>query len=134
VTLFGTSTPAPFPEWQFTFLNNCFKVLLCVNLGLNFTNVLLKFFSHSDPKSTKRHWSLNCLFAILGSACLKAVLKHDGEIQFHQRFLRAFFVWIFGAKLGFSLAPKIRTKNERKKRWWNWLQVFNSNIFTGYRD
>jgi len=35
--------------------------------------------------------------------------------QFYQRFLRTFFVWIFGTNLGFSLAPKICTKNAREK-------------------
>jgi len=36
--------------------------------------------------------------------------------QFHQRFSRTFFVRIFGTKLHFSLAPKIRMKNAREKR------------------
>jgi len=40
--------------------------------------------------------------------------------QFHQRFLHALFVQIFGAMLHFSLAPKICTKNARKKCCWNW--------------
>jgi len=43
--------------------------------------------------------------------------------QFHQRFSRTFFVRIFGTKLHFSLAPKIRMKNAREKRWWNWPQM-----------
>jgi len=34
-----------------------------------------------DPKSTKRHWQLDCLFALLGSMCVKAVCKHVGEID-----------------------------------------------------
>jgi len=37
--------------------------------------------------------------------------------------LHAFFVQIYGIMLRFSLAPKIHTKNTRKKRWWNWLLV-----------
>jgi hypothetical protein len=43
-----------------------------------------------DHKSTKRHQQLDCLFALLGSTCVKASLKHVGEInhfsQFHQHF------------------------------------------------
>jgi len=45
----------------------------------------------------------------------KGAAEKQCRCQFHQRFLLAFFVQIFGAKLHFSLAPKIRTKNAREK-------------------
>jgi len=33
------------------------------------------------PKSAKRHWRLDCLFVLLGSAPVKATRKHVGEID-----------------------------------------------------
>jgi hypothetical protein len=39
---------------------------------VNFTNILHKAFALKDPKSTKRHWLLYCLFALLGSSRVKA--------------------------------------------------------------
>ncbi len=33
------------------------------------------------PKSAIRYWWLDCLFALLGSVCIKAVSKHVGEID-----------------------------------------------------
>ncbi len=30
----------------------------------------------------KRHWWIDCLFALLGSLCIKAVNKHVGDIDF----------------------------------------------------
>ncbi len=90
--------------------------------GLNFINVQVL-----AQVYIPRQWWLDCLLALLGSAHVKAVSKHFGEIdprcQFHQRFSHMFFVRILGAKLRFSLAPKICTKNAREKRWWNWLLV-----------
>ncbi len=32
-------------------------------------------FTHADPKNAKRHWWLDCLFALLGSVCVKAACK-----------------------------------------------------------
>jgi len=52
--------------------------------------------------------------------------------QFYQRFSHMFFVQIFGAKLRFSLVPKICTKNASNKHWWNWLQV--SSLLTFYKQ
>ncbi len=43
--------------------------------GVNFTNILLAAFLCADPKSAKRHWWPNCLFALLGSAQSKAACK-----------------------------------------------------------
>ncbi len=43
------------------------------SLGVDFTNVLQTAFMHADLKSAKRHRWLECLFALLGSACVKAV-------------------------------------------------------------
>jgi hypothetical protein len=54
-------------------------------------------------------------FALLGSTRVKAAHKHVGEIdpwcQFHQRFLRAFFVRIFGAKPNATRENNVCTKN-----------------------
>ncbi len=49
--------------------------------GADFTNILQAAFMHGDPKSAKRHWWLDCLFALLGSECVKASCKHVGEID-----------------------------------------------------
>jgi len=43
--------------------------------GVNFTNILCKAFMCPDPKSTKRTDDLNVIFALFGSALLKAVHK-----------------------------------------------------------
>ncbi len=40
--------------------------------GVNFINILLKAFTRSDLKSTKR---LDCIFALLVSVCVKASSK-----------------------------------------------------------
>jgi len=40
--------------------------------------------------------------------------------QFHQHFAYEFFVRTSFSLVTFGLAPKIRTKNAREKRWWNW--------------
>jgi len=53
----------------------------------------------------------------------------DTRCQFHQRFMYTFFVWTLFRQLflvTFWLCWKIRTKNVRVWRWWNWLQVINS--------
>ncbi len=43
--------------------------------GVNFTNILLKAFTHADPKSTKRHSIHQCLFVLLESAYKKVAIK-----------------------------------------------------------
>jgi len=43
--------------------------------------------------------------------------------QFHQRFLRAFFGQIFGAKPNVTRENNVRTKNLYVKCWWNWYPV-----------
>jgi len=40
--------------------------------------------------------------------------------QFHQRYRYEFFVRTSFSLVMFGLAPKLCTKNARKKRWWNW--------------
>jgi len=47
----------------------------------DFTSVLWAPFTRADPKSAKRHWWLDCLFACLGSEHVKALRKHVGEID-----------------------------------------------------
>ncbi len=48
---------------------------------INFTNVSRATFVHEDPKSIKRHWLHDYLFALLGSASIKAAHKHVDEIE-----------------------------------------------------
>jgi hypothetical protein len=48
--------------------------------------------------------------------------------QFHQRYSHAFFVQIFGAKLCFILAPKIRTKKHEQKTLMKLTAGINFNI------
>ncbi len=43
--------------------------------GVNFTKALWVDFAQAEPKSTKRHRWLDCLFALLGYACVKTVCK-----------------------------------------------------------
>jgi hypothetical protein len=49
--------------------------------GVDFTNVLGAAFTKEDPINAKRHWWLDCLFALLGSSQLQAAHKHVGEID-----------------------------------------------------
>ncbi len=46
--------------------------------GVNFTNILQAAFTYEDPKSAKKHRQLDCLFALLESALIKAARKHVG--------------------------------------------------------
>ncbi len=43
-------------------------ILFKARLGVDFTNILSSAYVCPDFKSTKRHWWLDCLFALLGSA------------------------------------------------------------------
>ncbi len=58
-----------------------FRALHQRRSGVNFIIILRSAFAHADPKSVKRHWWLDCLIALLGSARVKAVHKHVGEID-----------------------------------------------------
>ncbi len=49
--------------------------------GVDFTNILQVAFSRADTNSAKRQYWLDCLFALLRSAFLKAAHKHIGEID-----------------------------------------------------
>ena len=46
-----------------------------------FTNILRAAFTHADPKSAKKDSQLNQLFALFGSASIKAAHKHVDEID-----------------------------------------------------
>jgi len=41
--------------------------------GVNFTNILCADFTHANPNSAKRYWQCDCVFALLGSAHVKAL-------------------------------------------------------------
>ncbi len=68
-----------------------------------------------DSKSI--HFSL--LIEIRETLCTKIKVI---RCQFHQRFLREFFVWIFDAKPSVTRENEVRMKNLYIKFWWNWLQ------------
>ncbi len=77
--------------WRSQFRRNGEQVLLqhesdqiMAGLSLpevNFTNILWALFTCEEPKSTERHEWLDYLFALLGSACIKAARKHIGEMD-----------------------------------------------------
>ncbi len=48
--------------------------------GVNFTNILQEAFARIDPKSTKDSQVIS-YFVLLGSMHIKAVCKHDDEIE-----------------------------------------------------
>ena len=49
---------------------------------VNFTNILQTAFTRTDPKSTKRYWRFDWNFTLLGSAHVKALLKHVDEMDY----------------------------------------------------
>jgi len=51
------------------------KESILTKVGLDFTNALYAALMHTDPKSAKRQSSHQCLFALLGSASVKAAHK-----------------------------------------------------------
>jgi len=71
------------------------RMLMKLTPGVYLTNILWTAFICADPKSSKRHWWLNCLFGLLGSAFVKAACKHVDEIascgQFHQHVYERLF-------------------------------------------
>jgi hypothetical protein len=56
-------------------------MLVKLKLWVDFTNILQAAFMGTDPKSTKRHWRLDWIFALLGSAQVKAACKHVCKID-----------------------------------------------------
>ena len=48
---------------------------------VDFTKILRAAFTHTDPKSAKKDSQLKQLFALLGSAEVKAARKHSDEID-----------------------------------------------------
>jgi len=74
------------------------------------------------PKVKKDTEDLIVFFALLGSACVKVVHKNvdaiDTNRQFHQHFMRAFFVQIFRQSQNVtrkSCQNDVRTKNSYLK-------------------
>jgi len=80
-------------------------------LGVDFNNILWAALPHSDPKSTKRHWWLECLFALLGSVRVKAAPKHVGEINPRSHPYPVF-------SLSLSLFFSSKTKYDREQKNW----------------
>jgi len=55
--------------------------LIFCHSRVNSANILRAHLTHADPKSAKRHWWLDCPFALMGSALAKAVRKHVCEMD-----------------------------------------------------
>jgi len=49
--------------------------------GSNSPSFYEQLFKCTDPKRAKRHWQLDCLSALFGSAHVKAACKHVCEID-----------------------------------------------------
>ena len=56
-------------------------MLVKLTPGVNFTNVLRATFMCADPKSAKKTVKSKQLFALSGSASVKAACKHIDEID-----------------------------------------------------
>jgi len=67
------------PQKCLHIVNFCFPTVH--NHGSISPTSLREAFTCIDPKSANRHWSLDCLFALLGSVHVKASRKHVGEIN-----------------------------------------------------
>ena len=93
--------------------------------------------SSSDPKIAKRHWWLDCLFALLGSTCTIAAHKHVCKIGhlglispwFNEQILHAQTLkstkrhwWLDCLFCTFGIYVY---KSFLKTCWWNWFQVVN---------
>jgi len=56
--------------------------------GIDFSNILQAAYDRRDPKSAKRYWWRDCLYALM---CIKGVCEHVSEIdccsQFHQQLI-----------------------------------------------
>ena len=57
------------------------KIAAVLKSGVNFTNILQAAFTPADPKRAKKDSQVKQLFALLGSARVKAVRKHIDEID-----------------------------------------------------
>ena len=120
------------PEvYAFSVLNQFWKKSYYRNVNL--THVIPWKFAIEGPVLISKINRRSCCCCCRGRSCrsssgmcdclkskvlCKRVQWRPG-VNFINLFLLAFFVNFFGAKLRFSLAPKIRTKKARKKRWWN---------------
>jgi len=69
--------------------------------GVNLINVLRAAFACADPKSVKKDWQLDCLFALFGSVCVKAAHRMlmkltpvSRTLNIFWRFLDLFFFWM----------------------------------------
>ncbi len=80
-------------NWPLLFIKNTLQFLrILANIGeidnwdqfhqqFIIANNLWADFSWADFKSAKRHWQLDCLFALLGSVHVKALHKYVGEFD-----------------------------------------------------
>jgi len=84
---------------------------LQLNKEVKFHQYVLKMLQKSETILPQ-----NIFFPFFATVKLFWSKMADTYGQFHQRFLRAFFIRNFGAKLKRNLAPKIHTKNALKKR------------------
>ncbi len=97
--------------------------------GVNFTNIFLKPFLCTDPKSAKKYSHVVSLFAILWSVWVKDALKMIVKLIPGVNFINVkranfsyehrFYTWVWLEK---SCQNNVRTKNSHVERWWNWFQ------------
>ncbi len=93
-----------------------FSFLLSAN-NKNISNIWLK---------KKERNNLGFIFFCLLWAVLCYKQRREDRCQFHQHFLRVFFVWtsfwqLFTSYVWFGV--RILYKKMREKRWWNWQRV-----------
>jgi len=97
--------------------------------GVDFTNV---FWAHFLWCFSYEHLFSSYIFLCTEKTRVIDVGEIDPWCQFHQRFFCKHFLYKhrFGSfyLVMFSLAPKVCTKNLRKKRWWNWLLKVTTSI------
>jgi len=100
-------------------------------------------FHTTNPKSAKRHQWLDCLFALLGSACVKTACKHVGDIDpnstnllfLHKHnifnFSILFYINTFLSYVTQAKTPK-HQKTKKNKVWKDWLmglKLSSNSIF-----
>jgi len=73
---------------------------------------------------TQLHINKTGLFCSQSLLFLDDSFDRESCSQFHQCFTYKFFVRTSFSLVTFGLAPKMRTKNAHKKRWWNWHLKF----------
>jgi len=106
-----------------------FLISIYIHIGWIFSMCM----PHIANPPTPLHGGLSTLFATHTplpwiKKCRRFSLP-PVRCQLHQRFSRAFFIQIFGAKPNVTRENDVRTKNSYVKRWWNWRKHYSIGIF-----